>query len=160
MQQDVLATVQASSARRWTGVGMLGVVGGLVIYVALASPPQLEWQVFLLVVGGASFWLAQRMWVATKDAIELTETQLRTRSGRVICDIADIESVDRGVFAFKPSNGFLILTQSVQGNTWEPGLWWRVGRRIGIGGMTAAAECKFMSETLTALVLERVGVDQ
>ncbi|WP_170603879.1 hypothetical protein [Ruegeria arenilitoris] len=155
MQQDVLATVQASSPRRWIGVGMLGIVALLVIYVALASPPETGWQVFLLVVGFASLWLAQRMWVSTKDAIELTKSQLRTRSGRPICEIADIVSVDRGVFAFKPSNGFLVLTRARTKNAWEPGLWWRIGRRIGVGGMTSAAETKFMSEMLSALLMER-----
>ncbi len=154
MEQDVLATVQASSPRRWTGVTMLATVGALVIYVALATPPEIGWQVFLLVIGGASFWLAQRMWFATQDAIELTRSQMRTRSGKVICEVADIETVERGAFAFKPSNGFLVSTRTVAKNTWEPGLWWRLGRRIGVGGMTAAAETKFMSEMLSALLLE------
>jgi len=152
-----LATVRASAPRRWIGVGMLGIVGMLVVLVALAAPPEPGWQIFLLVIGGASFWLAQRMWFATKDAIELTRTQLRTGSGRVICEVADIEAIDRSVFAFKPSNGFLVLTRVSGKNTWEPGLWWRLGRRIGVGGMTAAAETKFMSEMLSGLLAEREG---
>lgn len=158
MQDDVLATVQASAPRRYTGVGMLVVVGALVIYVALASPPQLGWQVFLLAVGGTAFWLARRMWVATQDVLELTQSQLRSQSGDVICEVADIESIDRGVFAFKPSNGFLVLTRTRGRNRWEPGVWWRVGRRIGIGGMTAASEAKFMSEVLATLLVQRGDV--
>ncbi len=155
MQEDVLATVAASAPRRWMGVGMLTTVGALVIYVALATPPQLGWQVFLLLVGAASFWLSRRMWVATADTIELTRSSLRTGSGLVICSLDEIEAVDRGVFAFKPSNGFLIKTRSSGANAWAPGLWWRLGRRIGIGGMTAAAETKFMSEMLTAMLVEQ-----
>ncbi len=155
MQEEVLATVAASAARRWTGVGMLATVGTLVIYVALASPPQFGWQVFLLVIGAAAFWLAHRMWYATRDRIELTPSQLRTGSGQVICNVEDVEAVDRGVFAFKPSNGFLLKTQAPSSNRWAPGLWWRVGRRVGIGGMTAAAETKFMSEMLSAMLAER-----
>ncbi len=155
MQDDVLATVRASAPRRWMGVGMLVVVGALVIYVALASPPEPEWQIFLMIVGAGAFWLSHRMWTATEDAIELTHSELRTRSGRLICAVADIEGVDRGVFAFKPSNGFLVRTKEPQANSWAPGLWWRFGRRIGIGGMTAAAETKFMSEMLSAMLAER-----
>lgn len=155
MQDEVLATVQASSPRRWAGVGMLTMVGILVLYVALASPPEPGWQVFLIVIGGAAFWLAHRMWGATEDRIELTQQVLRTGAGRVIADVADIEAVDRGMFAFKPSNGFLLRTGSKGANTWAPGLWWRVGRRVGIGGMTAAAETKFMSEVLSAILAER-----
>ncbi|WP_171130255.1 MULTISPECIES: hypothetical protein [unclassified Ruegeria] len=154
MQEEVLATVDASAPRRWIGVVMLVVISVLVIYVALATPPELAWQVFLLVIGGATLWLAQRMWSATADGLELTATELRTRSGRVICRIEDVVSVDRGVFAFKPSNGFLIRVATSEGNAWAPGLWWRLGNRVGVGGVTAASKTKFMSELLTAMLSE------
>ncbi|WP_120635803.1 hypothetical protein [Ruegeria sp. EL01] len=157
MQDEVLATIQASSPRRWAGVGMLTTVGALVIYVALASPPELVWQVFLLGVGVATLWLAHRMWQSTLDRIELTRSELRTTTGRIIAEVADIESVDRGVFAFKPSNGFLVRTRTKGPNGWAPGLWWRMGHRVGVGGVTAASEAKFMSEMLTAMLVERSG---
>ncbi|WP_425083382.1 hypothetical protein [Ruegeria profundi] len=155
MQDEVLATIEASSPRRVAGVAMLGSVGVLVIYVALASPPELVWQVFLLAVGASSLWLAHRVWMATQDRIELTASELRTGSGQVIARVDEIEAVDRGVFAFKPSNGFLVRTRKKAGNVWAPGLWWRLGRRVGVGGMTASAEAKFMSEILSAMVLQR-----
>ncbi len=155
MQQEVLAKVKASTPRRWLGVGMLAVVGAMVLYVAMATPPEPVWQVFLFVVGAAAFWLAFRMWYATDDWIELTQTELRTGTGRVIARVQDIEAVDRGVFAFKPSNGFLVRTRTKGENAWAPGLWWRLGQRVGIGGMTAAAETKFMSEMLSAMIAER-----
>lgn len=155
MQDEILATVQASAARRWMGVAMLLSVGVLVIYVALARPPAPLWQVFLFAVGSAALWLAHRVWHATADRIELTRTELRTGSGIRILEVADIAGVDRGVFAFKPSNGFLVTTKSRAERAWAPGLWWRIGRRVGVGGMTAAAETKFMSEMLSALLAER-----
>ncbi|WP_170348245.1 hypothetical protein [Ruegeria atlantica] len=152
MHQEVLATIRPSIARRWLGTGMLGCVGVLVLYVALSHPSEPIWLVFLLVVGGASFWLAYRMWFATDDAIELTQTELRTGAGRLIAKVEDIESIDRGVFAFKPSNGFLLKTRQSAENSWAPGLWWRLGRRVGVGGVTTAAETKFLCEILQALV--------
>ena len=155
MRENVLAKVAASSPRRWIGVGMMATVGALVIYVALVTPPQLGWQVFLLAVGAASFWLSHCMFNATADTIELTRSTLRTGAGQVICKVEDIDAVDRGVFAFKPSNGFLIRTRSPNTFVWAPGLWWRLGRRVGIGGMTAAAETKFMSEMLSVMLAER-----
>ncbi|WP_299659649.1 hypothetical protein [uncultured Ruegeria sp.] len=155
MQEEVLASIEASSARRWTGIGMLATVGALVIYVALASPPQIGWQIFLIVVGGGAFWQAHRMWHSTQDRIELTQSELRTSSGQVICKVEDVETVDRGVFAFKPSNGFIIKTRTPGSFDWFPGLWWRIGRRIGIGGVTAAAETKFMSEMMSAMLAQR-----
>ncbi|GAA6161166.1 MULTISPECIES: hypothetical protein [Ruegeria] len=155
MQEEVLARVKASTPRRWLGVGMLTVVGAMVLYVAMATPPEPAWLVFLLVVGAAAFWLAHRMWYATSDSIELTDTVVRTGAGRVIARVQDIEAVDRGVFAFKPSNGFLIRTRTKDANAWAPGLWWRLGHRVGIGGMTAAAETKFMSEMLSVKLASR-----
>ncbi|MES0861688.1 hypothetical protein ABLN87_04960 [Ruegeria sp. SCPT10] len=155
MQDEVLATIEASAPRRWIGVLMLGTVGVLVLYVALSTPPELVWQVFLIVVGGAALWLAFSVWQATQDRIELTRTELRTGAGRLIALVDEIEAVDRGVFAFKPSNGFLVRTRAKTSNSWAPGLWWRLGRRVGVGGMTAASEAKFMSEILSALLLER-----
>ncbi|WP_170381595.1 hypothetical protein [Ruegeria atlantica] len=157
MQQDVLATIRPSPARRWLGVGMLSIVGMLVLFVAFAQPPEPMWQVFLLAVGGAAFWLAQRMWKATSDSIELTQTELRTGAGLLIAKVEDIEAVDRGVFAFKPSNGFLLKTKESGENSWAPGLWWRLGRRVGVGGMTTAAETKLMSEVLSALTFPDRG---
>lgn len=132
---------------------MLSTVGVLVLYVALAQPPEPVWQVFLLAVGGAAFWLAQRMWKATNDSIELTQTELRTGTGRLIAKVEDIEAIDQGVFAFKPSNGFLLKTKESAENSWAPGLWWRLGRRVGVGGMTTAAEAKFMLQLLHSLML-------
>lgn len=155
MQQEVLATIRPSPARRWLGVGMLSTVGLLVISVAFTSPPEPAWLIFLLVVGVGAFWMANRMWHATQDWIELTQTELRTGGGRLIAKVEDIEAVDRSVFAFKPSSGFLLKTRERQENCWEPGLWWRLGRRIGIGGMASAAETKFMSEILSGPIADR-----
>ncbi|MFC3616040.1 hypothetical protein ACFORG_20000 [Lutimaribacter marinistellae] len=157
MNGEVLATVEASAPRRWLGVGMLVLMGALLIYVAFATPPALAFQVFLLIVGGLSLWLAQRMMQATAHRIELTETELRSSTGEVIAKVEDVEAMDRGVFAFKPSNGFLIRTRTPAANAWHPGLWWRMGRRIGIGGVTPGGQAKFMSEALAALVMEREG---
>ncbi|MEM1007063.1 MAG: hypothetical protein AAGB28_17145, partial [Pseudomonadota bacterium] len=157
MQDEVLATVQASSPRRWSGLVMLTTIGALVIYVALATSPELFWQVFLLLIGGGALWLAQRLWYATLDQVVLTQSELRTGAGYVIASVEDIEAVDRSIFAFKPSNGFLIRTRSRGLFSWAPGLWWRIGRRIGIGGVTAAGEAKFMSEVLSIMLAEREG---
>ena len=151
---EVLAMVQASAPRRWIGVIMLAGLGGMVIYVALASPPALHWQVFLIVMGALALWMAERMRRATEHRIELTETELRSSEGMVIATISDIQSLDRGFFAFKPSNGFLIKTRTPGMGIWRPGLWWRMGRRIGVGGVTPGGQTKAMSEILAAMMAQ------
>jgi len=155
MTDKVLAIVEASAVRRWLGVSMMAGLGGIVIYIALVAPPDFGWQAFLLVVGGLALWMAERMRRATEHRIELTDAGLHTGDGQVIAKIDDIERVDRGVFAFKPSNGFLIKLARPGPRIWRPGLWWCSGRRVGVGGVTSAGQTKAMSEILAAMLAQR-----
>lgn len=155
MSNEILATIEASAARRVMGTAMLGLTGALLVYVAFSAPPSPAWLVFLLAVGAAALWLAVRMWQATTHRIELTAEELRCSDGQLIARVEDIEAIDRGFFAFKPSNGFLIRTGTPGGGTWMPGLWWRSGRRIGIGGVTPGSQGKAMSEILAAMLVQR-----
>ncbi len=155
---EVLATISASAGRRWMGFLSMYALAILLVYVAFSRPPELGWQVFLLITGGAAFWLADSLRRATARTIELTQEELRDTSGECIALVADITRVERGAFAFKPSNGFLVRTKTAQGpRRWLPGLWWRVGKQIGIGGVTPGSQTKFMTEILSALIAERDG---
>ena len=153
---EILATIHASAGRRWMGVLSLYGLAGLLAYVAFAEPPALGWLLFTLVLAAASLWLADAMRRATTRGLELTRTELRDTDGQVLAPLSEIQSVDRGFFAFKPSNGFLIRTARKTGpRTWHPGVWWRMGRTIGVGGVTAASQSKFASEMISALLAER-----
>ncbi len=154
---DILATVRASGGRRMIGLFSLWFLGLFLIYVALWSTSEIIWQIVLMVLGGVAIWMADRMRRATAGAIELTASVLRDSDGTVIARVADIEKIDRGVFAFKPSNGFVLRTKpgAAGENAWRPGLWWRVGRRSGIGGMTPGTQTKYMTEVILALMAER-----
>ena len=154
MSDEILATVNASAPRRVLGVGMLAAVGAIVLYVAFSAPPSMAWLVFLLVVGLGALWLAARMWQSTTHMIELTETELRCSDGSLIAMVADIEAIDRGFFAFKPSNGFMLRLAKPGVRAWLPGLWWRMGRRVGIGGVTPGSQSKAMAEILAALQVQ------
>lgn len=155
MNDEVIAVVSASAGRRILGITSLALLGFLLIYLCFVSPPAVFGQIFLLGVGGSSLWIADKMRRATSTVIEMTQTHLRDSSGLEICAIDDIESIDRGFFAFKPSNGFLLKTKSPGTRSWRPGLWWRAGRRIGVGGMTPGHQTKFMSEILAATLAQR-----
>lgn len=156
VDQEVLAVVRASFGRRALGVGSLAVLGFLLIYVALVRPPEsLGWQGFLIILGGLTLWLAETMRRATALFIELTRDGLRCSDGEVIARIDEIQAMDRGMFAFKPSNGFLMTTKAKAPARWQPGLWWRLGRRIGIGGVTPGHQSKAMAEIIAALIAER-----
>ena len=152
---EVLATVRASAGRRALGVGSIYLLAVLVLYVAIVSPPEPGWQAFLFVVGGGSIWMAEMMRRATSHRLELTRRELRDSSGVVLTDVDSIIGLDRGMFAFKPSNGFLLKLSQAGPRGWRPGMWWRVGARIGVGGMTPGHQTKFMAEMISAMIAER-----
>lgn len=155
---DVITGIIPSAARRFFGAGVLYALGALLVYLALVQPPSPALAVFLIGCGAIALFGGWKMWEVTGHVIELTEDELRLSNGRLICKTADIQKVDRSFFAFKPSNGFLIVTKTGYPTTWAPGLWWRFGRRIGVGGVTPAAQGKVMADTLAAMIATRDGL--
>ncbi len=155
MQDEILAVVRASALRRWFGIVVMAALGGLLIYLAMSRPPALQWQVFLIGMGVFALWLADATRRATENQIELTQDGLRSSSGEVIALIDEIERVERGMFAMKPSNGFLLRLKKRRQRSWQPGLWWALGRRVGIGGVTPGSQSKVMAQMLEALMVER-----
>jgi hypothetical protein len=137
---------------------MQAVLGTLLLYVLLAMPPQdPAWLAFLAGAGAASLWTGWRQWQATEAALELTESELRSTTGEILARIDEIEALDRGLFAFRPSNGFVLKLSSRRPRRWAPGLWWRLGRRVGVGGVTGAAQTRAFAELLTVLLARRAA---
>lgn len=153
---QVLAVVAASAGRRVLGLASLCALGGMMLYIAFTNPMDVVWRLFLILCGGGAIWLAEIMRRGTASRVELTRDAVRDADGTIIARIEDITGMDRGVFAFKPSNGFLLKTSKATGpNMWRPGLWWRIGRRVGIGGMTPGNQSKFMAEIIAAMLERR-----
>ncbi|WP_298857695.1 hypothetical protein [uncultured Sulfitobacter sp.] len=152
---EVLVTAGASAGRRFLGLGSLGLLGVMLIYIAIVQSPEIQWRIFLLVLGVGSLWMVNRMRSATASRLELTETELRDSDGTRIALVEDIDVLDRGFFAFKPSNGFLMRTVKGGETEWRPGMWWRVGRRIGVGGMMPAHQSKQIAEILAIMMAKR-----
>ena len=112
-------------------------------------------KLILVGVAAAVLWMARTMQRGTRGHIELRETGLYFEDGRILAAMDDILRVERGVFAFKPSNGFVVTLQNKTERAWIPGLYWKFGTRVGIGGVTAPSEAKFMSDSLAVLLEER-----
>ena len=149
---EVLMTVRTAPIRRWIGIGLLFILGMLVLYIALTAPPDtVLLRMFLIVLGLAAIWCGDKMRRATELALELTRTELRDSSGMVLARLDQVVAIDRGAFAFKPSNGFTLKLSSPGPRGWRPGLWWRIGKRVGIGGVVAAAQAKIMAETIQGM---------
>ncbi|WP_370628845.1 hypothetical protein [Celeribacter sp. PS-C1] len=150
--------VTPSPMRRITAVVMLVVLGVLLLRVAL-GPEGLGagWLVMLLAMAAAVFFVSWRLWQATAMRLVLTEDALVEEDldgtrGRELCRLDDIVRVERGTFAFKPSNGFIIRLKSPAARVWAPGLWWRFGTRLGVGGVTPAGQGKAMADVIAARI--------
>ena len=148
MSEEVQATVSASEWRRWLAILLLVGLGFLMVYFGFSRATGLFLQICFMGFGIALVLLAERMRRATEVGIELTESELRETGGRRLCRFEDIAKVDRGAFAFKPSNGLVLHLKEPAQAVWAPGLWWRFGRRVGIGGVTSAAEAKALADIL------------
>ncbi|MDO9637559.1 MAG: hypothetical protein Q7J44_03355 [Pseudotabrizicola sp.] len=149
----VLAELRPSPPRRVVGVVLLAVLGASLVYLALTYPAAaIGWTVFLLGFGAACLWLSVRMWQSTGQGLMLTRAALSDHHGVVLARVDQIRAVRRGVFAFKPAGGFTLLLAEAAPRGWAPGLWWRLGRSVGVGGVTHRHEARYMAEVLNAMI--------
>lgn len=151
----VHAVVRPSSGRRGVGIGALAILGGLLLYLGLTQGNGAGAQMFLIFAGLAGIAAAEALRRGSGRTLELTTTELRDSAGNRLALVSDILRVERGAFAFKPSNGFLVRTSVPGPFYWAPGLWWRIGRRVGVGGVTSASATKAMAEILAFQLAER-----
>ena len=151
-EKGPLIAIAPAPARRVVTLAMLYSLAGLLLYIAFTQPPaSMVLLAFILLLALAVLWLAMATMRATRDGLVLTHDVLRTESGLILCRVEDVQSVERGAFAFKPSGGFLVRLKSPAPRGWAPGMWWRFGRSLGIGGAINAGAAKAMAELLTEL---------
>jgi len=153
---EPIHVLRPSPARRVLGAAIQCALGALLLWLALAQPPEsLMWRLFLLVLGAGALAFGVHGWRASSRGIVYSVDGLHSEDGRRIVHVDDIASVDRGAFAFKPSNGFVLRLRSPAGSAWAPGMWWRLGKRVGVGGVIAGSDAKFVADALAMQVAER-----
>ncbi len=153
--EPILAQLEASQPRRYIGIAVQLALGVVLISLAISFPrEQMGARLMLLILGGLMFYFGYRMWHMTNIALILTKTALRDSRGRVLAEIDNIREVSRGAFALKPSHGFSLVLHRSDGRAWVPGMWWRLGRRVGIGGVTPSQPARYMAEMIAALIVK------
>ncbi len=145
--------VSASPARRMLALAALYLLGALIVWGGVQAGGGALRTVALIALGAAFLVAAERMRRATMLSVVLDADGLRDSAGTVLALWDDIERVERGSFAAKPSNGFSVVLRTKGPRAWRPGLWWRLGRRIGVGGVLPGRPTRFMGEQM-ALWLE------
>ena len=100
-------------------------------------------------------WFAWAMASAKASSLTFDGEALIDDSGVVVCHLEEVERVERGFAMFKPSGGFAILLKGDQPRGWSPGLWWRWGKRIGVGGATYGRAARNMADSMTIALAMR-----
>ena len=148
--------LRPSPARQAFGLSVQALLGAILLWLVVSVPPaSMGWRLFLFALGTGALVLAVRGWRGAAQGIVLTEAGLHLEDGTPLAPLDRIRAVDRSAFTFKPANGFLLTLDAPLGRAWVPGLYWRVGRRLGVGGMTNAAETKAVAQALSILVAQR-----
>lgn len=147
--------LRVSAGRRAVALGAFA--GLTLVLIALGIQPELNFGARLALFLGAALagWSARSIWRATSGWLVLDADGIRDHDGQLIAAIDQIKSVDRGVFAFKPSGGFLLHLTEKAPFGWAPGLWWRRGRTVGVGGVTHGHAAKAMAEELAMRIAAR-----
>ena len=105
---------------------------------------------FLLIPTIIFLWLCFRKFLKrySKVGFLINQSGLFNLDGSVICEIGDIERIDVSPYTFKSANGFIVILKTKSSFKSIPGLYWRLGKRISIGGLVSKNESKFLSQTL------------
>lgn len=151
--------IKASPSRRIFGVALMVVLSVLLMLVALQGTygPLARGALLALAIGVAVG--ALRLWQAGGITLEFQDGCLREMGpeGRILADLDQIVGVDRGALAFKPSNGFLLRLNTSGPRIWVPGVWWRSGKLVGVGGVLPAHQTKMVAEAISLALAQREG---
>lgn len=148
----VYLRVFPAAGRRLMALGAIYALGGLLVWLGFAVGVQPLSNLFFIGCGAGLIWCAEKMRQTSQRGVALTVDGLFDTDGTQIVQWDEIEQVERGVFAMKPSNGFGIKLKARAVRSWAPGLWWRTGRRIGVGGLLAPREVRTMGEQMAVLL--------
>ena len=155
---EVLERITPNAPRRAIATGSLGLLGALLLWLSLTNPPvDIGFLLLLLTIGAGSMWLSWRLWQSSGIVLELTRDELREQGGRLIARIDNIDKVDRGFFAFKPAAGFRLALHERMPTVYAPGLWWRRGRMVMVGGVTSRAQSKAVADLISIRLAQKRG---
>ena len=101
-----------------------------------------------ILVGLFLLGLTYLFYFNTGKALVLYEDRLVSTDGELLFELKNVTSIENGLFSFKPSNGVLFYLKEPMPFKWKLGLWWRIGKRVGIGGCTQKSSINFAVEII------------
>lgn len=132
---------------RW-GVGMFVMVALVVLLLRTALTQGAVGQVLMVAASVVAMALAWSLLRARGQSLHWQSAGLCDGDGQLIAARDQIIAVDRGALALKPSNGFTLRLRDPHPRQWSPGLWWRMGRRVGVGGLASPGVAKALADRI------------
>lgn len=96
----------------------------------------------------AMIWFGWSLYQARASVVTFDGERLYDDAGVEICAFDEIATVERGMALFKPSSGFVLTLREEKPRAWSPGLWWRIGKRVGVGGATPGRAGRDMADAI------------
>ena len=120
------------------------------IYTLLTLNDKISFSDFLLIpiLVISILWFRRFLSRYSKIGFVISTDGLFDLNMDLICTIDDIKKIDVSPYTFKSANGFIILLKTKSSFKSIPGLYWRVGKRISIGGLVSKNESKLLSGRL------------
>lgn len=151
----VHARLSAAKGRRFLALCVLYGLAALLVWLAIEGRATISGVVLLLGLAVVAAWVGEKMRQSTHGVILLTDDGLFDSDGTQIAAMDEILEITRGAFALKPSNGFTLVLKSQHPRAWRPGVWWRLSRRVGVGGIVSAGAARFMAEQIALRITPR-----
>ena len=156
LMSDIILKIQPNLGRRIFSILVLCICAVVIMNNAFSNTMHsMVLKLTLFGLGVAFLWQAQASFRFANAALILKHDGLYDDQDNLICSLSNIALVDRGWFSLKPSNGFLLRLHEPQSRKWLPGLYWRFGRRLGVGGALSPVQTKEMSDKLILLMQEK-----
>ncbi len=142
------AIITPPQAKRVVATSLLAIGGmGLVYYGTLNYWGRVE-VLFVYVLAMLTLFGCFKFYQNTREELLLYEDRVASSSGELLFEVSNVKSIDNSLLSFKPSNGALIYLKSPMPMKVHYGLWWRVGKKVGIGGCTNRAEVNVMVDII------------
>jgi hypothetical protein len=125
--------------------------GGLaLLLLAVAVLPALPFaaRAVILAFGLGALLLALALWRARRGALVLDLRGIADETGARIATWPEIARAHQSPFGLRPSGGIGLQLRSAAVPGWRPGLWWRWGRRAGLGGMLGRAGARELAAAI------------
>jgi hypothetical protein len=158
--QDFIAALRVSFGRRFIGCSVLAAL--TILFAVLAVQGAGTGAVAFGLAAALSAGVTVGIWQVSAREVVMKPTGLFDSNGAVIVTLDQIERINSGPLSIRPSNGFSIRLTSRQSAHWAPGLWWRWGRMVGIGGLTSAKPSRDLANLLQThhTAFKNAGKDQ